>query len=150
MYCRETDFEDMNWTELAKDNVQWWDLVLVICISRALVISSDVLLQARIQIWTYTKSWKGKSVISTGERLGTQSDSEFEIGKISSQRALCNIGINTEVTLILGDINMESWPSSLESLRAQTREGLCWRGPAATVNYTPVLSSESAPQNNNP
>jgi hypothetical protein len=30
----------------------------------------------------------------------------------------------------------------------QTRAGLHWRGPAATVNYRPVLSSEMAQQNN--
>jgi hypothetical protein len=29
-------------------------------------------------------------------------------------------------------------------------EGLSWRGPAATVNYRPVLSSERALQNNKP
>jgi hypothetical protein len=33
MYVRETDFKDVNWTELAKDHMQWWDLVLVICVS---------------------------------------------------------------------------------------------------------------------
>jgi hypothetical protein len=37
MYLREIGFEDVNWTELAKDHVQWWDLVLMICISRELV-----------------------------------------------------------------------------------------------------------------
>jgi hypothetical protein len=26
--------------------------------------------------------------------------------------------------------------------------GLCWRGPAATVNYRPILSSERVLQNN--
>jgi hypothetical protein len=30
----------------------------------------------------------------------------------------------------------------------QTRERQRWRGPAATVNYRPVLSSESTPPNN--
>jgi hypothetical protein len=33
----------------------------------------------------------------------------------------------------------------LESTGTQTREGLRWRGPTATVNYRPVLSSEKAP-----
>jgi hypothetical protein len=32
----------------------------------------------------------------------------------------------------------------------QTRAGLRWQGPAATVNYRPVLSSERALQNNKP
>jgi hypothetical protein len=32
--------------------------------------------------------------------------------------------------------------------RGQTLAGLRWRGPAATVNYRPVLSSEMALQNN--
>jgi hypothetical protein len=36
----------------------------------------------------------------------------------------------------------------LESRGTQTRAGLCWRGPAARVNYTPVLSSERTLQNN--
>jgi hypothetical protein len=31
-----------------------------------------------------------------------------------------------------------------------TSEGLLWRGPAATVNYRPVLSSERALRNNKP
>jgi hypothetical protein len=38
----------------------------------------------------------------------------------------------------------------LESRGTQTRAGLHWRGPAATVNYRPVLSSERALQNNKP
>jgi hypothetical protein len=38
----------------------------------------------------------------------------------------------------------------LESRGTQTRAGLRWRGPAATVNYRPVLSSERALQNNKP
>jgi hypothetical protein len=36
----------------------------------------------------------------------------------------------------------------LESSGTQTRKRLHWRGPAARVNYRPVLSSERAPQNN--
>jgi hypothetical protein len=32
----------------------------------------------------------------------------------------------------------------------QIREGLRWRGLAATVNYRPILSSEGARQNNKP
>jgi hypothetical protein len=38
----------------------------------------------------------------------------------------------------------------LESRGSQTRAGLRWRGPAATVNYRPVLSSERALQYNKP
>jgi hypothetical protein len=38
----------------------------------------------------------------------------------------------------------------LESRGTQTRALLRWRGPAATVNYRPVLSSERALQNNKP
>jgi hypothetical protein len=38
----------------------------------------------------------------------------------------------------------------LESRGIQTRAGLRWRGPAATVNYRPVFSSETALQNNKP
>jgi hypothetical protein len=38
----------------------------------------------------------------------------------------------------------------LESLGTQTRPGLRWRGPAATLTYRPVLSSERALQNNKP
>jgi hypothetical protein len=66
-------------------------------------------------------------------------------------------------TLFLWDINTGTWPSrfgesqelgtikqGLESRETQTREGLRWRGPAATVNYRPVLSSERALQNNKP
>jgi hypothetical protein len=34
--------------------------------------------------------------------------------------------------------------------RGQTLVGLRWRGPAATVNYRPVFSSERALQNNKP
>jgi hypothetical protein len=34
--------------------------------------------------------------------------------------------------------------------KEQTLAGLRWRGPAATVNYRPVLSSERALQNNKP
>jgi hypothetical protein len=36
----------------------------------------------------------------------------------------------------------------LESRGTQTRAGLRWRRPVATVNYRPVLSSERALQNN--
>jgi hypothetical protein len=39
-------------------------------------------------------------------------------------------------------------PTSRE--RGQTLAGLCFRGPAATVNYRPVLSSERTLQNNKP
>jgi hypothetical protein len=38
----------------------------------------------------------------------------------------------------------------LESRETQTRVRLRWRGPAATVNYRPVLSSERALQSNKP
>jgi hypothetical protein len=38
----------------------------------------------------------------------------------------------------------------LESRRTQTQVGLSWQGPATTVNYRPVLSSERALQNNKP
>jgi hypothetical protein len=38
----------------------------------------------------------------------------------------------------------------LESRGTQTRTGLRWRVPAATVIYRPVLSSERALQNNKP
>jgi hypothetical protein len=38
----------------------------------------------------------------------------------------------------------------LESCGTQAREGLRWGGPAATVNYRPVLSSERAPHINKP
>jgi hypothetical protein len=38
----------------------------------------------------------------------------------------------------------------LESRGTQTRAGLRWRGPAATVNYRPVFSPERALQNNKP
>jgi hypothetical protein len=38
----------------------------------------------------------------------------------------------------------------LESRGNQTRAGLRWRGPAATVNYRSVLSSERALQNDKP
>jgi hypothetical protein len=37
----------------------------------------------------------------------------------------------------------------IECRRTQTRKGR-WRGPAATVNYRSVLSSERAPQINKP
>jgi hypothetical protein len=37
----------------------------------------------------------------------------------------------------------------LESRGTQTRAGLLWRGPAATVNYRPGLSSERELQQNN-
>jgi hypothetical protein len=66
-------------------------------------------------------------------------------------------------TLFLGDINMGDqalqvggvsriWiiKYGLESSGTQTREGLHWRGSAATVNYRTVLSSERALQNNKP
>jgi hypothetical protein len=38
----------------------------------------------------------------------------------------------------------------LESRGTKTRAGLCWQGPAATVNYRPVLSPERELQNKNP
>jgi hypothetical protein len=38
----------------------------------------------------------------------------------------------------------------LGSRGTQTREGLHSRGPAATLNYRPVLSSERALENNKP
>jgi hypothetical protein len=38
----------------------------------------------------------------------------------------------------------------LESRETKIREGLSWRGPAATVNDRPVFSSERALQNNKP
>jgi hypothetical protein len=38
----------------------------------------------------------------------------------------------------------------LESRSTQTRTGLLWRGPAAKVNYRPVVSSERALQGNKP
>jgi hypothetical protein len=38
----------------------------------------------------------------------------------------------------------------LESRGTKTWAGLRWRGPAATVNYRPVLSSERVLQNNKP
>jgi hypothetical protein len=38
----------------------------------------------------------------------------------------------------------------IEPSGTQTRAGLRWRGPAATVNYRPVLLSERALQNNKP
>jgi hypothetical protein len=59
-------------------------------------------------------------------------------------------------TLFLGDINTGTWPSrsgvskigtikyGLESRGTQPRQGLRWRGQAATANYRPVLSSERA------
>jgi hypothetical protein len=59
-------------------------------------------------------------------------------------------------TLFLGDINMGTWPSRLgesQELRQYMVLGLAelrWRGPAATVNYRPVLSSERALHNNKP
>jgi hypothetical protein len=66
----------------------------------------------------------------------------------------------------LGEINIGTWPSRLarggggpkietvkhghEYRMARTRERLHWRGPAATVNYRPDLSSERAPHINKP
>jgi hypothetical protein len=38
----------------------------------------------------------------------------------------------------------------LESRGTQTRVELRWGGPVGTVNYRPVLSSESVLQNNKP
>jgi hypothetical protein len=40
--------------------------------------------------------------------------------------------------------------NSTSRQRGQTLAGLCWRGPAATVNYRPALSSEMALQSNKP
>jgi hypothetical protein len=53
-----------------------------------------------------------------------------------------------------GDLALQVWEVSkigaikygLESRGTQIREALRWRGPAATVNYRPVLSSERALQ----
>jgi hypothetical protein len=39
---------------------------------------------------------------------------------------------------------------NLESHGTQTRKGLHWRGPAATVYYRPILTSERASQNKKP
>jgi hypothetical protein len=48
-----------------------------------------------------------------------------------------------------GDVSsFETIEYVLGSYGIQTRAGLRWRGPAATVNYRPVLSSERALQNN--
>jgi hypothetical protein len=51
---------------------------------------------------------------------------------------------------ILSRNTKNDFNDSLEILPRQIRAGLRWRGPAATVNYTPVLSSERVLQNNKP
>jgi hypothetical protein len=60
-------------------------------------------------------------------------------------------------SLFLGDIDTGTCPSRLGESQELGQEnmvfsplGLRWRGPAATVNYRPVLSSERALQNNKP
>jgi hypothetical protein len=50
-------------------------------------------------------------------------------------------------------LTLKNWDNKiygLESRGTETRAGLWLRGPAATVNYRPVLSSERALQNNKP
>jgi hypothetical protein len=50
--------------------------------------------------------------------------------------------------LVGGDSRTETIRYGLESFGTQTRSGLHWGGPAATINYRPVLSSERALRNN--
>jgi hypothetical protein len=52
--------------------------------------------------------------------------------------------------LALGESQELEQKYGLESHGNQTRAGLRWRGPVATVNDRPVLSSERALQNNKP
>jgi hypothetical protein len=49
-----------------------------------------------------------------------------------------------------GVSRIETIKYDVQSRGTQTRAGLLWRGPAATVNYRSVLSSERALQNNKP
>jgi hypothetical protein len=49
---------------------------------------------------------------------------------------------------IIGGKRLDQLETSRQ--RGQTRAGLRWRGPAATVNYKTVLSSERVLQNNKP
>jgi hypothetical protein len=58
------------------------------------------------------------------------------------------LGYNWAI-LLLEEINTGIWPSKQRGLKIETinhksREKLRWRGPAATVNYRPVIR-ESAP-----
>jgi hypothetical protein len=55
--------------------------------------------------------------------------------------------ILTDYRLILTN-DTKTNPTSRQ--RERTLAGLRWRGPAATLNYRPVLSSERALQNNKP
>jgi hypothetical protein len=56
-----------------------------------------------------------------------------------------------DLALQVGGVSrIEKIKYDLESSGTQTGARLRWRGPAATVNYRPVLSSERALQNNKP
>jgi hypothetical protein len=78
----------------------------------------------------------GKGTQCLGVYLGHPVPGGYKYGELALQvRGVSRIG-----TIKYG----------LESSGTQTRAGLRWRGPAATVNYRPVLSSERALQNNKP
>jgi hypothetical protein len=59
------------------------------------------------------------------------------------------VDINTELALQVGGVSrIGTIKYGLKSRGSQILAGLRWRGPAATVNYRPILSSERALQNN--
>jgi hypothetical protein len=79
------------------------------------------------------------------------------VWKIATLGALNAWGYNW-ATLFVGESGLPGWENvKIDSVRygyeprgIRTRERLRWRGPAAIVNYTPVLSSESVPHTNKP
>jgi hypothetical protein len=56
-----------------------------------------------------------------------------------------DLALQVDGVSIIGTIKYD-----LDSSGTQSRAGLRWQGPVATVNYRPVLSSERALQNNKP
>jgi hypothetical protein len=70
------------------------------------------------------------------------------VSNIDNANILCKylMYILTDYRLILTKDWQKTDPNSRQ--RGQTLAGLRWPGPAATVNYRPILSSERALQNN--
>jgi hypothetical protein len=86
--------------------------------------------------WKRTVNNRGTSEYCPGVYLGHPVPEGYKYGDLALQ--------------IEGVSKFETIKFGLESRGTQTQEGLRWRGPAATVNCRPVLSSERELQNNKP
>jgi hypothetical protein len=79
-----------------------------------------------------------------GDRKGTQCPGAYLGHSVPGRYKYGDLALQVGESQELGQSNM------VESHGTQTRARLRQRGPAATVNYRPVLSSERALQNNKP